>query len=498
MRILVAICLLAVAASQEFIGYGAQRLSKDHRSNGKSLLKGGLLGAVNCDEVESLIFDGAVKDNFASSDATEYWQQRYWLNKKNWSGVGGPIFVFIGGEGEEACGRLTNRMYLYDLAKVHGALLVDVEHRFYGASMPTPDASTASLSLLSAEQSLADLARIITKVKTDLNAQSSKVITIGGSYPGNLAAWFRLKYPQITHGSIASSAPLRAKVDFSEYMDVVAQSLEHFSGQTCVAALEKAANAVADLFSGGVGSIGMTTVEKDFNTCSPITSRLDLAVLLSDLMGNIQGTIQYNNEHMGVMNATDVCSIMTTGSDPYGSFVALAGKYREANGQVCEDASFEDTIAYLGNATLAIPANAARSWVYQTCNEFGYFQTATSQNQPFKAWGKVLDVSFSMEICRRAYDGWSKEPHVEWSNTLYGGDAIDATNIVFTSGTVDPWHALGVTNFSATLPQSSETPVYITGTAHCNDLYAPNAESDPPSLVFARQVVADKVAEFLA
>lgn len=51
-------------------------------------------------------------------------------------------------------------------------------------------------------------------MKADLNSDVSKVITIGGSYPGNLAAWFRLKYPSVTTGSIASSAPVTAKTNF--------------------------------------------------------------------------------------------------------------------------------------------------------------------------------------------------------------------------------------------------------------------------------------------
>jgi len=39
---------------------------------------------------------------------------------------------------------------------------------------------------------------------------------------------------------------------------------------------------------------------------------------------------------------------------------------------------------------------------------------------------------------------------------------MDATNIVFTSGTIDPWHALGVTNYTAPLPEApSELPVYV-------------------------------------
>lgn len=32
-----------------------------------------------------------------------------------------------------------------------------------------------------------------------------------------LAGWFRLKFPQLIHASIASSAPVQAKVDMNEY-----------------------------------------------------------------------------------------------------------------------------------------------------------------------------------------------------------------------------------------------------------------------------------------
>jgi poly(3-hydroxybutyrate) depolymerase len=132
-----------------------------------------------------------------------------------WAGPGAPVFVFIGGEGQESCSRLTSRMYLWDLAKEHNALLMNVEHRFYGQSYPTKDMSTENLQYLSSQQGLADLARIITQVKTDLGTESSEVVTVGGSYPGNMAAWFKLKYPSITTGSIASSAPLTAKVGFT-------------------------------------------------------------------------------------------------------------------------------------------------------------------------------------------------------------------------------------------------------------------------------------------
>ena len=39
-------------------------------------------------------------------------------------------------------------------------------------------------------------------------------ITVGGSYPGAMSAWFRYKYPHLTAGSLASSAVINAIKDF--------------------------------------------------------------------------------------------------------------------------------------------------------------------------------------------------------------------------------------------------------------------------------------------
>lgn len=121
------------------------------------------------------------------------------------------------------------------------------------------------------------MARFIGFYKKDINSESSKVVTVGGSYPGNLAAWFRLKYPSVTVGSIASSAPLTAQTNFKEYMDVVGQSIIHFSGQKCFNAFQLAAEIIANLALQGIGSGGMQLLEKDFQTCGSITSELDLA-----------------------------------------------------------------------------------------------------------------------------------------------------------------------------------------------------------------------------
>jgi pimeloyl-ACP methyl ester carboxylesterase len=144
------------------------------------------------------------------------------------------------------------------------------------------------LKYLSSEQALADLARLLAFVKKSYNTESSQVITVGGSYSGNLAAWFSVKYPQLTDGSIASSGPIYAETNFTQYMDVVADSIEYFEGSQCVSSLQSAAETVASLASQGVGSAGYAKLQTDFVTCSSMESEQDLSILLSDLMGYVQ------------------------------------------------------------------------------------------------------------------------------------------------------------------------------------------------------------------
>ena len=164
-------------------GFGLSHL----KNTNLQALRGGLKEPTTCENVEQYWFKDAVVDNFAPVEKQVPWAgegQRYWMNKQFWGGEDFPIFVFIGGEGQESCSRLTQKMYLYQLAQTHRALLVNVEHRFYGESYPTADMSTDNLQYLSSEQALADLARVITFVKKDVGSTNSRVMTVGGSYPG--------------------------------------------------------------------------------------------------------------------------------------------------------------------------------------------------------------------------------------------------------------------------------------------------------------------------
>ena len=409
---------------------------------------------------------------------------------------------------------------MYQLAEQYQAAMVDVEHRFYGESFPTQTVSAANYAYLSSQQALADLARVISFVTdTQLDSPNSKVLTFGGSYPGNLAGWFRLKYPAITTGSVASSAPVTAELDYSQYMDVVAYSVRFFGGQQCYDMLQLAAEQIwTTLSTNSPGSAAYTQLETDFETCAPMESVYDVYVFLSDMMGNVQGVAQYSKYsgeevvrylfltfhtfpyiffvyHTSGYNVTEMCNFLTAvpEQDAYTQFVAFSTQFYSP----CIDVSWNNSIAYLANTT-ADPSNAARPWVFQTCNEFGYAQTANSPNQPFHSWAPVLNVSMYMLMCQQSYMGFGTNmPQIDWINDVYGSAAIGSTNTVFPTGSVDPWHALGVTNKTQALYQASDVKVDINGTSHCEDMYAPNP-LDPPALTYGRTIIASTVAAWLS
>lgn len=482
----------ALDYAEKRFGFGKQRLEGQSHPTVQSS---------ECSGVDEFRYKEAVIDNFASLNDQEYWQsegQRYWINQEFWGGEGYPIFVFIGGEWVESCRRLTNSQYMYQLAQDHEALMLDVEHRFYGYSYPTNTSSLDNLRYLSAEQGLADLARIIAYVKEQYKTEDSKVITVGGSYTGNLAAWFKAIYPHMSDGSISSSGPLTAKENFYEYMEVVNNAMLYYSGESCVEAFTAAAEAITSLYEQGVGSPGYAQLDRDFATCEPMQSVKDLTILLSDLMGNIQGTAQYNAQSSGTMTVSDICSIMldsNNGVTEYDRFVYLTALFRDSYGYTCEDVSWENTVSYLSNTTNSAD-NTARPWTFQTCNEFGYYQTTDSEKQPFYSW-KPLGLQFYYDLCFEAFDGWSQPPQIAWMNTVYGALDIAGNNIVFSSGSIDPWSALGVTADIEEMATETETPLFIVGTSHCQDLKAPKS-TDPPALTDARKVIAQQVDIFLS
>mmetsp|Transcript_11 Transcript_11/g.50 ORF Transcript_11/g.50 Transcript_11/m.50 type:complete len:460 (-) Transcript_11:34-1413(-) len=405
-------------------------------------------------------------DHFNGADST-VWSQRYFVNT-SFGTTGGPVFLQLGGEGELGVSSVDSyAMTMY--GQQQGALLVGLEHRFYSAhSMPKPDLSLDSLRYLSSQQALADAAYFVNVELRSKYPQYdfNKVVVFGGSYSGALAAWAREKYPGTFLIGVASSAPVRAELDFLEYLDVVDKALEEEFGELCVSAISSAtakAEALLDADAGKLSSM--------FSLCSPLDANDDKSVanFFSYVAGTFMGTVQYNGENPSAPNIRDLCKAMTnTSNSPLHNLASVTKQFNDPAG--CLDVDYESMIKQLRNTTLdpAAPVGM-RQWTYQTCTQFGYFQTTDSAKQPF---GSRIPISFYTDMCNDAFAN-GVQPNINFTNAYYGGveswltKANHGTYVIFANGLADPWHALSV----YTKPVSENIAVFTCDVcAHCENM----------------------------
>lgn len=438
-------------------------------------------------------------DHFSPADART-WQQRYFVNGEYYK-VGGPIFLMIGGEGTASAKWMVEGQWI-EYAKQFGALCFQVEHRFYGKSHPTPDLSVKNLMYLSSEQALADLAYFIQSANINYKIPTdSKWIAFGGSYPGSLAAWLRVKYPHLVHGAVSASGPLLAQIDFREYYVVVEDALRQYS-KACVDAIAEANLQFHVLLR---HPIGQQRIAKQFLLCDPIdpghTKRNDISNLYETIASNFAGIVQYNkdnrnNSAMANMTIDSACDILTNEKlgIPIDRLAYLSTKILNASKERCLDYMYSKMIHKLHNVTWASEeAEGGRQWMYQTCTEFGFFQTSSARPILFS---ETFPVDFFVQQCTDVfgprYNAYLLDAAVNRTNILYGALNLKTSNVVFVHGSIDPWHVLGITS-----SKNAQMPaIYINGTAHCANMYPPSA-NDPPELKAARVKIGNLIKQWL-
>ncbi|XP_045802764.1 lysosomal Pro-X carboxypeptidase-like [Trifolium pratense] len=397
--------------------------------------------------------------------------QRYFVNYKYWGGANSsaPILVYLGAETE---------IYPYvgfmtDNAISLNALLVYIEHRYYGKSVPFQSReaykNTSTLGYFNSAQALADYAAVLIHLKDILQAQKSPVIVIGESYGGMLAAWFRLKYPHITIGALASSAPLLYFDNMTPqtaYHDTVTRDFKETS-ESCYKYI---LNSWSEIDQVASQPSGLSILSQRFNTCYPLEQSKELKRYLE--------YIYTFSAQFDIFPVTDLCEAIdgaAFGSDIlsriYGGVVAFHGN------STCTVNSDKYTVtdqdAYFG-------------WRWQTCSEMvmpiGSDNSSMFEPQPFNF------TSFAAQ-CKRDF---GVLPRRHWITTYYGGQHIElvlkrfSSNIIFSNGLRDPWSRGGVLN------NISDTLVALTtanGT-HCMDLESAN-ENDPEWLVYQRKKEVD-------
>ncbi|XP_021274057.1 probable serine protease EDA2 [Herrania umbratica] len=397
-----------------------------------------LSGNSNYLTTKELWFDQTL-DHFSPYDHRQF-KQRYYEFLDCFQVPDGPIFLKLCGE--SSCNGIAND-YISILAKKFGAAVVSLEHRYYGKSTPFKSHTTENLRYLSSKQSLFDLAIFRQWYQESLNLKLNKTdaenpwFVFGISYSGALSAWFRLKFPHLTCGSLASSAVVLAVYNFTDFDKQIGES----AGPECKAALQETTQLVDQRLPSNGKELktlfGAAELEIDGDFLYFLA---DAAVI----------AFQYGNPDK---LCTPLVEAKKVGEDLVGAYAKYVKEYYVGSFGVSVETYNQK---HLKN-TAVTEGSSDRLWWFQVCTEVAYFQVAPS-NDSIRS--SKVDTKYHLDLCKNVF-GEGIYPEVDVTNIYYGGTKIAGSKIIFTNGSQDPWrHASKQTS-------SPDMPSYIITCHNC-------------------------------
>jgi len=158
---------------------------------------------------------------------------------------------------------------------------------------------------------------------------------------------------------------------------------------------------------------------------------------------------QYKNENEGEgENEMWLQMVATRGtSTSFREELVIQNENNSDDDDDCIVIDFEADIEYYSNEEIR---TGERSWMYQTCTEFGYFPTCLD-DCPFASHYNPID--YHLEYCARNFNITNPNDvydNIQASLDHYGGKNIFAnvdpgiSNILTINGNVDPWSVLGL------------------------------------------------------
>ncbi|XP_059639257.1 uncharacterized protein LOC132281578 [Cornus florida] len=419
--------------------------------------------------------------------------QKYMINSKYWGGAkkNAPIFVYLGLEEPLTGETFGYSGFLIENAPRFKALLIYIEHRFYGKSVPFGSAEKAMKNAtlrgyFNSAQALADYAEVILYLKKKFSAQYSPVIVFGGSYGGMLATWFRLKYPHIAMGALASSAPILSFHSIypqglvGSYSSGVTKDFKDTS-KSCYQTIK---NSWSEIDKVASQPNGLSILSQKFKTCKPLTSS---EFLKNALEGKYNNAAQYNSPPK--YPVTKICNAIDgapRGTDILGrifaGFVAIEGK------ESCykmEPDSRPDTFPKKNFPSKNNP-NEPDGWRWQSCSELVDPVDNRVNDDNMLQRVDNNDISNFTEGCTKDF---GVPPRPYWATTYFGGNDIRlvlkrfGSNILFSNGLQDPY------SLTSVLEDISDTILTVNTDkgGHGIDLTASNPSTDPDWLVKQRQ-----------
>ncbi len=392
-------------------------------------------------QIQKFTFNQKLNHDDLSDSRT--FSQRYFINSSYAeTHETSPVLLYICGESE--CRANSS---ILEHAKALKAHVVYVEHRYYGKSMPTYNLTTENLRYLSTGMALEDLASIQKYLQTEKNFKG-QWIAIGGSYAGSLAAYYRLKHPELVVGALSSSGPVMAKENFEEYDLHVSKVV----GASCGAKMKVAVAQAESLLD---KPAELLELKKKFQA-EVLTDNVDFLYLIAD-MGAL--AVQYGYKDR-------FCELVDS-EDPLQGYSDFTREIFAEWGMTALDMSAAGAL----DPQVTDASSGMRQWFYQSCTEYGYWQNAYHDKE-ISVRSALINSDYHRNICIRLY-GLDTSGNEEYINQSYYQPLLkseNATNIFYTNGSEDPWLNLSIAPENKNDLNQSTPTFTMQGASHCSDL----------------------------
>merc|ERR1711871_77946 len=141
------------------------------------------------------------------------------------------------------------------------------------------------------------------------------------------------------------------------------------------------------------------------------------------------------------------------------------------NSSECVDYSMRSLYEELSNTTPGSASADGRAWFWQTCNEFGYFQT---MRVPSLVKGRTMFTAGASApalwqgLCEAVFEVAAEEveERVRETNRYYGALEPNVSRVLFTNGQYDPWSELAIKEVPAKLQGKDVHSIIVEDGSH--------------------------------